>query len=148
MLTRKYIYFDLISFYIYVSSLKALPRNRTWIQRLEVFDAILYTNKAFVVFCFLLFGTGGIRTHEAYAWHLKCHPFDHSGIQSFYNCRLCGSNTGPLDLQSNALPTELRRHCAFFLLKIAKDNEMINLSITWKINFLLFSIQYYIVIIF
>ncbi|KAI5166929.1 hypothetical protein NEAUS04_2624, partial [Nematocida ausubeli] len=25
-------------------------------------------------------------------------------------CRLSGSNQGPLDLQSNALPTELSRH--------------------------------------
>ena len=58
---ERYLFFLLISidldklkvcvlFYIAVSSLKASPRNRTWIQRLEVFDAILYTNKAFVIF--------------------------------------------------------------------------------------------------
>ena len=57
-----------------------------------------------------MLGSATLLSSATFLPHAESHPFSNWTSPTKLQCRDPGSNRGPLDLQSNALPTELSRH--------------------------------------
>ena len=69
---------------------------------------------------------------------IKCLLFALEGLYHWKKCRDPGSNRGPLDLQSNALPTELSRHVMIKIcchVKSLDNSTKKSLTCTLLLNF-------------